>query len=74
MSATGYLRDNLWIKPTPSAYTPSEIRQYLLAMGYSPLPTEEEIAAGRFPRSVETLEAVMQTMVFGVPFENTSIH
>ena len=70
----GYLQNNLWIKDVPSAYTPSQIIQYLSATGYSSIPTEDDINSKRFPRSLETLEAVMLTMALGVPFENTAIH
>ncbi len=72
--ASGTLRSGEWIKKIPSRYTPSQVAQYLSAIGYEPSYTEEAISSGVFPANLETLERLMRLHLLTIPLENTEMH
>ena len=72
----GYLRDNLWIRSVPSDYSPAQIAAYLERIGWDTqaTPSEQDLQAGRFPRSVETLGQVVLGHLLAFPWDNTGMH
>ena len=72
----GCLRDNLWIRSVPSEYSPVQIAAYLTRIGWGTQAalSEQDIQAGRFPRSVETLGRVVLGHLKVFPWDNTGMH
>ncbi len=71
---SGTLRDGEWIKKVPSAYTPTQVCQYLSLLGYEPHYAEEAISSDAFPVDLENLARIMRLHLLTIPFENTAMH
>jgi len=74
MSVKGQLRDSLWIDNVASYYTPQQVSQYLISVGFENAPSTDVIAAGDFPASLENLRRLVRLHLLTFPFENTAMH
>ncbi|KAF8623248.1 hypothetical protein AX17_007494 [Amanita inopinata Kibby_2008] len=72
----GTLRDGLYIKKVPSPYSPSQLTQYLIRIGFTPEEhvNEQLIRDGKFPATLENLERIIRLHLLAFPFENTAMH
>jgi hypothetical protein len=70
----GKLRDDLWIKPTTSYYSASQVVQWLSCINYETTFTEQEVASGLFPLNLRNLSILMRLHLVAFPFENTAMH
>ncbi|KAJ2932443.1 hypothetical protein H1R20_g4671, partial [Candolleomyces eurysporus] len=70
----GHLQDQLWIRQVPSFYSPAQVREYLSAARFDPLPEENEIEEKKFVRSLESLEKIVRAHLTTFPWENTAMH
>jgi len=64
----GTLRGAVLIRHVPSLYTPSQISQYLAAVGIQHHDTKT------FPPTLENFERLVRLHILTFPFENTAMH
>ncbi|KAG6893745.1 hypothetical protein C0993_000393, partial [Termitomyces sp. T159_Od127] len=70
----GTLKGGLMIKRGSSAYTPRQAVLWLLSIEFPHAVSEEDIAHGRFPTTLENLTLINRLFLVTVPFENTMMH
>ncbi|TFK43192.1 hypothetical protein BDQ12DRAFT_674553 [Crucibulum laeve] len=70
----GTLHDGLWIKKVASVYTASQVVRWLQHIKYVHSFTEDDIAAGRFPVTLENLVIITRLQLVTFPYENTEMH
>ena len=67
----GYLSRRARIKDLPSVYTPTQISNYLRTVCSTPSLAADEIALGKFPRTLDALEGLVRRHLRTFPYENT---
>ncbi|KAF5372332.1 hypothetical protein D9615_009289 [Tricholomella constricta] len=70
----GTLQDGQIIKHVPSAYSASQISQWLSRIGFPRSYSDVEISGGAFPHTLDHLEMLTRLHLIAFPFENTEMH
>lgn len=72
--ASGKLRDGVRIKKRRSAYSSQQLVRWLEEIEYPKIYTEEDIASGRFPTTLDNMTIIQRLHLVKYPYENTEMH
>ncbi|KAG5725999.1 Arylamine N-acetyltransferase, partial [Termitomyces sp. T112] len=70
----GTLTGGLTIKHSSSAYSPRQITHWLSSISFPYPVSDDDIAQGRFPTTLENLTLINRLFLVSVPYENTMMH
>ncbi|KAG6817219.1 hypothetical protein H0H87_011577 [Tephrocybe sp. NHM501043] len=70
----GTLEGGLMIKPSESFYTTGQITTWLSSIHFPHPVSEDDIANGRFPTTLQNLTLINRLFLVAVPYENTMMH
>jgi len=72
--ADGVLQNSLRIKKVDSVYTPHQVSQWLACINFPGIYSEQELASGGFPTTLDHLFTLVRLSLVKFPYENTDMH